>query len=121
MKVSCKHGHVAERYKNGSCVECVRINNMRSIVRESTRNSSRNYLANSKGYMPPPPERECPPRPEDGCCQCCGNVAKRLVLDHDHGFLGDFSGWVCYRCNTLGDDIAELQTRIDYLKARGFT
>jgi Recombination endonuclease VII len=141
----CRRGHVAERYVNygNACVECTMIANrdrragpsgaaykaLRNIeyqspARRTARlDAARVQQANRLGHMPPPPESECPPRPADGCCQCCGKEvgASLLVLDHDHGFIGEFMGWCCQRCNTIGDDLASLQARVAYLIARGFT
>ena len=59
------------------------------------------------GYLPPPREKHCPPRPSDGLCECCHET-------------GEFRGWVCRACNTgvgMVDEIEHLEKRIAFLKA----
>jgi hypothetical protein len=55
------------------------------------------------GYAPPPPERDCPPRPADGRCEYCHKVGARLVMDHNHK-TGAFLAWCCYSCNSRNTD-----------------
>ena len=90
--------------------------------RMKMRDRARQYAADKYGHMPPPLEQDCPPRPADGCCQCCGEYVgiDKLVLDHDHQFIGEFLGWCCTACNNVGDDLARLEARVAYLIARGF-
>ena len=43
--------------------------------------------------------KKCVPAPADGApCECCGQVAERLELDHCHRTCV-FRGWICQRCN----------------------
>jgi hypothetical protein len=66
-----------------------------------------------------PREKDCPPRPEDGLCQCCGEPVRKFHLDHCHD-TGAFRGWVCHACNTgVGkmDDVERLEKRVAFLKA----
>ena len=98
----CPHGHGTERKTaNGECVVCWRLRKRRQ---PDYAHGSRRRKAERKGFAPPPPEHECPPRPEDGCCEHCGDDSGSLCLDHDHG-TGAFRGWLCHRCN-LGDVLA---------------
>ena len=62
---------------------------------------ARTRASNAKrgGFKPPPLEKDCPPRPADGCCQYCRRPAARLVMDHNHK-TGAFLAWCCYSCNT---------------------
>ena len=62
------------------------------------RDKNRRYWAERQGYLPPPPEISCPPKPSDGLCQFCSEKHGGLVLDHDHD-TGNFRGWICRRCN----------------------
>lgn len=139
----CKRGHVAERYtSNGICVECgteharAKLQRMTPEQMAELRHRTRVQQANKYDHMPPPHECDCPPRPEDGRCECCGEFVGKdnLKLDHDHALLGDFLGWCCHACNRAGDDIARLEARIragdtvarckarvEYLEVRGFT
>lgn len=89
--------------------------------RMERRDRARIQMATKNNHAPPPLEADCPPRPADGRCQCCGRRAARLVLDHDHKLFGDFLGWCCDSCNNLGDDVARLEARVAYLRSRGFT
>lgn len=80
----------------------------------------REWLAQRNGYLPPPLERDCPPRPASGCCEACGagvGIAE-LRLDHDH-YTGKFRGWTCQRCNVgigvLGDTVDDLKRALSYL------
>jgi hypothetical protein len=73
------------------------------------RDGVRKQLARRNGFVLPPKEKECPPRPIDGRCQICGRVPQTrltgrsgspggLQLDHDHK-TGRFRGWLCIGCN----------------------
>ena len=77
----------------------------------------RKFNAKYGGYMPPPPEKDCPPRPKDGKCQCCGKP-RRLVLEHDH-HTGKFRGWTCNPCNiglsAFGDSMAGIRRAVQYM------
>ena len=82
------------------------------------RDVGRRWVASLGGYPPPPPEKDCPPRPEDNLCQCCGDSAQ-LLLDHCHD-TGAFRGWVCNSCNSgagIMDNVERLEKRIIFLKA----
>jgi hypothetical protein len=71
----------------------------------NSRERARLQAARKFGYAPPPLERDCPPRPADGCCQYCHapvGVAK-LYMDHNHE-TGAFLAWCCHRCNLLITD-----------------
>lgn len=84
------------------------------------RDYRRNYQALLRGYAPPPPERDCPPRPSDGQCQRCHEIAAShmrkpagmtsLVMDHDHE-TGAFRGWVCTGCNGRVERVNDELTR----------
>ena len=62
---------------------------------------------------------------QDGLCACCqqpeSTIDKRtkkirsLAIDHNHG-TGSVRALLCCRCNTLGDDINLLFSKIAYLK-----
>jgi len=101
----CIHGHVCERMIAGRCVECQRLWGQRRDPAtgqkhhrypEQKRDQSRKQVARKGGYMPPPREKDCPPRPADGRCECCGAHVGRdkLHLDHDHNLIGEFLGLV---------------------------
>jgi hypothetical protein len=103
-----------ERYtSSGSCIHCAKTAHLSAPSRANE------------------PRRETstavPLRPEDGLCQCCGEIAPQLIIDHDHaleelGFPASetFRGWICYACNTgigrLGDNAAGVQRALDYLR-----
>src|SRR6266567_8123407 len=85
--------------------------------RQRKRDESRAYAARHYGYAPSPREGDCPPRPVDGCCECCSRPTKLFRLDHDH-VTGRFRGWVCNPCNLAGDDAERLQKRVAFLVTR---
>src|SRR6516164_3935627 len=70
---------------------------------ENMRKGSREHVSRRQayrgGYLPPPREEDCPPRPDDGLCECCGSLTFLFHLDHCHK-TGKFRGWVCIGCNT---------------------
>ena len=68
------------------------------VVRQ--RAKMRRQNAKRDGYLPPPDEHDCPPRPVDGCCQHCSTFIghDQLWMDHDHE-TGQFREWVCPKCN----------------------
>jgi hypothetical protein len=143
----CVFGHLAERYvSTGACIECRRIKNEGKMVawrktergqalskahkerpenREAARDRARAHAAARGGYTPPPLEKDCPPRPTDGRCDCClrpvtGRGKSGFHLDHDH-VTGVFRGWTCSRCNTgrgAIDDPDALRTRADFLEVK---
>jgi len=87
------------------------------------RHRNRRNKAERKGFVPPPPESECPPRPADNRCQipsCRRQVSYPLTMDHDHE-TGQFRGWICQPCNGMlgwwGDNVAGLEAVLAYLKA----
>jgi hypothetical protein len=111
----CVHGHRAERYVYGACIKCERLRNLAPKPRAGR-------LRHSRGVMP----HEIPPPPEDGRCECCGEVAK-LQWDHDHDLesLGypkveTHRGWICFLCNTglgkLGDNVQGLARALRYVR-----
>lgn len=85
------------------------------------RDRARRKRARDGGYVMPPHERDCPPRPQDGRCQSCRKPTgiDTLCMDHDHQ-TGMFRGWVCTECNKalglLGDTIAGLEMALSYLR-----
>ena len=83
----------------------------------SARDHARRRNAIKHGYTPPPKERDCPPHPFDGRCQCCGDKTARFHMDHDH-ITGAFRGWTCSGCNTghgLPDNPRKLRARLLFL------
>jgi hypothetical protein len=85
----CKRGHVAEHYVTGPCVVC-----------NAERNSTSEMLATKRAAQKTPEGRaknlarvlrfnrgvkagDVPDKPDDGRCECCGEVAP-LCWDHDH-------------------------------------
>jgi Recombination endonuclease VII len=79
------------------------------------------YVRDYDRRKPPPREKDCPPRPNDGLCQCCGEPTERFHLDHCHE-TGAFRGWVCSGCNTghgIMDSVARLEKRVAFLKRSG--
>ena len=88
--------------------------------RARQRDGNRRRDALRYGYLPPPKEKDCPPKPEDGLCQCCGERPKRsLHLDHCHD-IGAFRRWVCNGCNTgagIMDNPERLEKRAAFLRA----
>jgi hypothetical protein len=93
-----------------------------AAARRANREDSRVQSARRFGYKPPPPEKDCPPRPDDGRCQCCDRLVKGrkgFHLDHCHE-TGAFRGWICGPCNTgvgIADDIERLEKRAAFLRA----
>ena len=85
---------------------------------DERRDIGRRQNASMGGYLPPPREKDCPPRREDNLCECCGEFAK-LHLDHCHETEA-FRGWVCHGCNTgmgIADNPERLEKRITFLRA----
>jgi hypothetical protein len=80
------------------------------------RDRARKIFAERNGYMPPPLEKDCPPRPADGLCQACHKPVRKFVLHHSHT-TGEFVAWVCHGCNvgalsdTHRDDFGQLHSR----------
>lgn len=66
-------------------------------------------LANLRKYAGPKPD----------ACECCGKVAKKIAVDHDHN-TNKIRGWLCIDCNTgiafLGDNMRGLENAIKYMK-----
>ena len=62
---------------------------------------------------------EAPPKPEN--CECCGNVPRYWVLDHNHK-NNTFRGWVCKSCNNglglFGDTLEGVMNAVRYLEKR---
>jgi hypothetical protein len=138
----CVNGHIAaHRTECGGCAECGRLDAIaRSRLPETKNNrvrtrphyavqereSSRAWYAKKDGHTPPPLERDCPPRPVDGRCDCClkiilGDKPGRFHLDHDH-VTGAFRGWVCVGCNAGAHGVMDnqdwLRTRADFLDVK---
>src|SRR5262249_53250223 len=89
------------------------------LEKERMRDSGRRRQARLRGYLPPPREKHCPPKPDDGLCECCGGRTKRFHLDHCHK-TGAFRGWVCNACNNghgIMDNVERLEKRIAFLEA----
>jgi hypothetical protein len=120
----CRCGS-SERYtSNKGCVSCLA---RQGEVRQQTpkyklvhRDAQRARNAMLRGYAPPPLERNCPPRPDNGNCASCGNhIGKdQLKLDHNHN-TGAFQGWCCDGCNTgigLANDSHKCRLRALYLE-----
>jgi hypothetical protein len=87
---------------------------------DERRDIGRRWSALKGGYLPPPREKDCPPRPEDGLCECCGESTFIFSLDHCHETAA-FRGWVCSPCNTghgIMDNVERLKKRIAFLEAR---
>lgn len=153
----CRRGHITERYLvSRRCVECARENAQSPTQKERVaaigrtsqghdtaaryrnspkgRSTARAGQARRKGIAAPPPEWDCPPRPADGKCQCCGGVAvsfrgappgqPSLVLDHDH-HTGAFRGWTCDPCNRglgfFGDSMVGVRRAVQYMAAHYLT
>jgi hypothetical protein len=124
----CPKGHIADRTTyNYNCVECIKDRQRTPASRKYHRGYSklpkardwrRNHRALNGGHVAPPPEKECPPRPENSRCQCCREV-RELCLDHDH-ITGDFRGWICKSCNAgigrLGDTLAGVEAAFKYMR-----
>ena len=49
----------------------IQASNARPENQTANRDRMRAYGAKRDGYAPPPLERDCPPRPADGRCDCC--------------------------------------------------
>jgi hypothetical protein len=89
-----------------------------SSTLRAQRDAKRRKRALRGGYKPPPAEKDCPPKPLDGRCECCERPTKRFNLDHCHE-TGVFRGWVCCGCNMgsgLCDSIERMEKRIAFLK-----
>ena len=78
----------AEKTKQAAKIERQRL--VFEKEHANRRSTRRRQKADKGGYAPPPDERDCPPRPADGLCQCCkrkpdhARFGDTLVLDHDH-------------------------------------
>jgi hypothetical protein len=65
---------------------------------QETRDVTRRRDAKRGGYLPPPPESECPPR-TDHCQYCHKPMDPAIVyMDHNHK-TGAFRAWCCHGCN----------------------
>jgi hypothetical protein len=116
----------AERTKDWRQTErgkaMIKASNDRPKNQEANRDRTRAHAAKRLGIAAPPLERDCPPRPADGRCDCClvlvlSDNPGRFHLDHDH-VTGAFRGWTCNGCNTgarIVDDPDRLRTRADFL------
>jgi hypothetical protein len=78
------------------------------------RDKARRRMARRCGYLPPPPEKDCPLRPINDCCECCGEITVIFHLDHCHK-TGAFRGWVCHACNLL-ENVDRLEKRVAFLR-----
>ena len=88
--------------------------------RRTSRDNGRRRQARLHGYLPPPREKHCPPKPSNGLCERCGKFTKGPYLDHCHK-TGAFRGWVCNSCNTgqgIMDGVERLEKRVAFLKER---
>ena len=144
----CKRGHTAERLtKTCHCIACETDRPRRPYKagsqrpwyktdagRAARRDDARRRAARDGGYVAAPRERDCPPRPANGKCQCCGKEAAShrgkppgvasLCMDHDHK-TGIFRGWTCNSCNrALGffdDSMVGLRRAVLYMAAHYLT
>ena len=66
---------------------------------EASRDNNRSASARKFGFMPPPLEKDCPPRPNR--CEYCHKPMDpdKLYMDHNHN-TGAFCAWCCPSCNT---------------------
>lgn len=121
----CKSGHIAERWTQGSCVECLRLSSL-SYYRDRREDSGfkanraairKRNIANARKYREGVRERAAG-RPKPDHCEACGDPGK-LQFDHCH-WSGRFRGWLCGRCNralgAINDDPALLRLLADYLE-----
>ncbi len=98
----CRHCGDTNRYlRSNTCPTCLTIRHQKyaakvghSVIRDKTRQS----MAKKGGFIAPPPESECPPKPVDNHCQLCHRRGAYLMLDHCHK-TGAFRGWLCLSCN----------------------
>ncbi len=78
------------------------------------------YIKRKYGLSMATYEEMCGER--NGCCDSCGIVATRLLVDHDH-VSGKVRGLLCNRCNVLAGYLEKnpdlLHKAIAYLKAWG--
>jgi hypothetical protein len=110
---SCKRGHIAKRNTaNGSCIVCA-ANETRarrlSVVGKIRYVLSCSYSrALKRGHAPIDP-LTIHPYPDDKRCELCGKLpkSKSLHADHDHD-TGRFRGWICYRCNSMLGNMAQV-------------
>lgn len=88
------------------------------------RDAARRLQARLGGYLPPPLERDCPPRTDH--CQYCHKPMDRAAvrMDHNHN-TGAFCAWVCNACNArvtdrIGDfgEGAEVSTHPEAIRSR---
>lgn len=61
------------------------------------------------------------PPPFDTPCELCKKpVTRNWQLDHSHGTIKEFRGWLCKPCNTglgnLGDDLQSVRRAVEYLE-----
>lgn len=96
------------------------------ISRPGNRKKAREATARWKANNPESAERSrqksrglpTPDRPKPALCECCGQRAKLICIDHNHK-TGHFRGWLCANCNRgigfLGDSIEGLQRAMYYL------
>ena len=109
----CKRGHVAYRNTaNGSCVICVALETKTrraTVVGHIRRTLSKSKSdAKKHGGLSINPVT-IHPYPGDNRCELCGQLPKerRLHADHCH-HTGMFRGWLCYRCNSMLGNMAQV-------------
>lgn len=99
----CRHCGDKRRYIHGNrCPTCMTMAYEKKKAQniEGLRNRWRRGHALRNGYVPPPDEADCPPRPKDDRCQLCCHTSQYLALDHCHA-SGAFRGWLCLSCNQM--------------------
>ena len=66
-------------------------------------------------------KKNAPPKPENGCCECCGKLVTKWVCDH-YPNTEIFRGWVCGDCNIasglVGDSYTGAISLLNYLYSR---
>lgn len=89
-----------KRGRRNVCIQC------RSNSEKLLKRLRKEYLEEHGGVLPT-------------VCDCCGQQAKRLVLDHCHD-KEVARGWLCDRCNiaigNLGDTLEGVMNAVKYLE-----
>jgi len=112
---ACKQGHIAARNTNsGKCIECVFPSSKKH----------REYNAAWRAKYPGRDQEvkyrhrygielsEIRPKPD--CCEVCGILHPKIVLDHCHS-TGAFRGWLCDPCNVVLGMVKDNPERLEKL------